>query len=522
MNKVDTTTKRNDAKQRWLKLQTSERASVLTRARQCAAITIPSLLPPEGTESEADLPTPYQAIGAQGTNSLASKLLLALLPANQPFFRMSIDEIALQQLTDKPEEVQKNLAKIERVAQLEIETKAHRVPMFEATKALIVIGDALLNMTNEGKLKYFRLDHYCVKRSPTGEMIELVTKEKVHLEALPEEHREEILAQKSSKVSLDGTDADAEVELYTHVFLKSGVWYQYQQAEDFVLEDTRYTYKKDETIPWLALRWNAKPNSDYGRSHVEEYLGSLRSLEGITMAIVEAASISAKILFLLNPNGVTEEEDLANTENGGFAAGREEDVYVLKIDKLSDMRIANELKNELTQQLSYAFLMVTSVQRQGERVTAEEIRIMVGELEDGLGGVYAVLTQDLQLPLAQLVLNSLQKQKRLPKLPKEIKPMITTGLEALGRGHDLQKLRMFGSALKEILGEEAALNELKANNITMLVATAIGLDATSITKSEEDKAAEQEQAQQAQMMQGAAPGVAKEIAKGAVQQNGQN
>ncbi len=478
---------------------------ILNRARQCAALTIPALLPPEGTTQESELPTPYQAIGAQGTNNLASKLLLALLPANQPFFRMSIDEISLAQLTDKPEEIQKNLAKIERVAQDYMETKAYRVMLFEALKMLVVSGNVLLNMTNDGKLKLFRIDSYCVKRSPTGELLEIITKENIHPEALPEKHRE--------LVKEEGKEKE-EVEIYTHIYLEDGVWSQYQQIKEQVLEDTKYTYPKDARLPWLALRWNAKPNNDYGRGHVEEYLGALRSLEGITMSIVEAAAISAKILFMIDPNGTTEEEDLTDTANGGVCAGREEDVHVLRVDKQADLQVANQLKQELTQQLSYAFLMVQAVQRDAERVTAEEMRIMVGELEDGLGGVYAVLTQDLQLPLAELVLSALTKDKKLPKLPEEIKPMITTGIEALGRGHDLNKLRTFGATLKEILGEEQGVAVLKSSNIVMMIATACGLDSNDVAKTEDELAKERSQQQQEGMVSDAVPHIAKEAAKG--------
>ncbi|WP_416142518.1 portal protein [Escherichia coli] len=46
----------------------------------------------------------------------------------------------------------------------------------------------------------------------------------------------------------------------------------------------------------------------------------------------------------------------------------------------------------------------SAVQRTGERVTAEEIRYVASELEDTLGGVYSILSQELQLPLVRVLL----------------------------------------------------------------------------------------------------------------------
>ncbi|KKK49893.1 hypothetical protein LCGC14_3130440, partial [marine sediment metagenome] len=88
------------AKQRWVKLN-SLRNGVLDRARQAAQLTIPSILPDEGQDENAELPQPYQSLGARGVNNLASKLLLALLPPSQTFFRFSIDAEVKEQLKDK-------------------------------------------------------------------------------------------------------------------------------------------------------------------------------------------------------------------------------------------------------------------------------------------------------------------------------------------------------------------------------------------------------------------------------------
>ena len=64
--------------------------------------------------------------------------------------------------------------------------------------------------------------------------------------------------------------------------------------------------------------------------------------------------------------------------------------------------------------------MNESVQRDAERVTAEEIRLMAEQLESGLAGVYSMLSQELQLPLIKRVLFLMEQAGEIP-------PILLTG-----------------------------------------------------------------------------------------------
>jgi len=72
-----------------------ERLTFLNRARESAELTLPYLVPPEGHNETTTFPTPFQGMGARGVNNLSSKLLLALLPPNSPFFRLVVDYYAM-------------------------------------------------------------------------------------------------------------------------------------------------------------------------------------------------------------------------------------------------------------------------------------------------------------------------------------------------------------------------------------------------------------------------------------------
>ena len=89
--------KYQSAKSRYTTLE-ANRDPFLDRARDSAEFTIPSIMPRDYHNEHTTLYTPYQGIGARGTNNLASKLLLALLPPNTPFFRLAIDEYTMAEI----------------------------------------------------------------------------------------------------------------------------------------------------------------------------------------------------------------------------------------------------------------------------------------------------------------------------------------------------------------------------------------------------------------------------------------
>ena len=250
---------------------------------------------------------------------------------------------------------------------------------------------------------------------------------------------------------------------------------------------------------------------------MEEYLGDLMSLESLTKSIVTGSAAAAKVLFLNNPNGTTNTKRISTAETGAIVEGNAADVTVLQVNKFNDFRVAMEVAQTIEQRLSQAFLLMSSLQRNAERVTAEEIRQMVADLEASHGGVYANLQQELQLPLIKRFLSRLTKAGKLPELPKDtIKPVITTGLDALGRGQDIQKLDVFVQGALAL--GEAAMPYLKVGEYLNQRAIAQGLEAQSLIYSE----AEVQQAQQQSMLQQtamqAAPGAINEVTKGVVQQ----
>lgn len=483
------------------KLET-DRHNFLTRARDCSKFTIPTLIPPDGHSSGTKYYTPYQGIGARGVNNLASKLLLALLPPNSPFFRLQIDDFTLEQLTQQEgmrAQVEEGLNKIERAVQSEIEAGAVRVSAFEAMKHLLVGGNALLYLPDEGGMRVFPLEKYVVRRDPMGNVMDIIVHEQLAHDALPKDIRE-ALPEEAAKEP-NGTK---DVDLYTHVYLEDGKWKVYQEIKGMIVPGSEGSYPKDKS-PWIPVRFTKVDGENYGRSYVEEYLGDVKSLEGLSQAIVEGSAAAAKVLFLVNPNGTTSQQTLAEADNGAIVEGNDQDVSVLQLQKYNDFRVALETATRIEERLAFAFLLNSAVQRNGERVTAEEIRYMANELESALGGIYSILSQEMQLPMVNRIMFSMERKKKMPTLPKgTVKPVIVTGIEALGRGNDMAKLQAFF--------ESAALvsqlpPEIDKSDALKRLGTSLGIDMKGLVKSPEQLQAEQEQAQQMVMMQQALPNI---------------
>jgi len=504
---------------KYAKLETSRR-TFLDRARECAELTIPSLLPKDGHSSASRLPTPWQGIGARGVNNLASKLLLALLPPNAPFFRLSIDDFTLEKLTQQEgmrAKVEEGLNRIERSVMNEIETNAIRVGGFEALKQLLVAGNVLVYLPKEGGVRVFRLDRFVVKRDPMGNVLDIITKETVSPETLTPEIREML-----SEADSSDTDRNKSVDMYTHIYREGTKWQVYQEIKGKKIPGTEGSYPIDKS-PWIPIRFTKIDGEDYGRGYVEEYLGDLKSLEGLSQAIVEGSAAAAKVLFMVNPNGVTDMAQLAEADNGAFVEGTQADVSALQVQKFNDFRVALETVNTINERMSFAFLLNSAVQRSGERVTAEEIRYMANELESALGGIYSILSQEFQLPLVKRIMFQMERGKRLPTLPEgTVEPVIVTGMEALGRGNDLARLDQFISVVQQIPDAAGMINW---TDYLTRRGTALGIDMKGLVKSEEQVAQEAQQAQQMAMMQQAmnpAIQAGGKIVQESMKQNGQS
>ena len=470
---------------------TSYRNHFLDIAVECSELTLPYLIQrDELRPSHKNLRQPWQSVGSKAVVTLASKLMLALLPPQTTFFKLQIDDSKLG--TELPAEIRSELdlsfAKMERMVMDSIAASGDRVAVHQAIKHLVVGGNALLYMGKEG-IKHYPLNRYVVERDGNGNVIEIVTKELINKQLLPQEFQE---LKARETVALGSNTND--VEIYTHVKLDNNRWVWHQEAFDKVIPNTDGKAPKDAN-PWLVLRFNSVDGENYGRGRVEEFLGDFKSLNALSQAMVEGSASAAKVVFVVSPSSMTKPQTIAQAGNGAIVQGRPEDIGVIQVGKTADFSTAMQMMQNLERRLLEAFLVLNV--RQSERTTAEEVRLTQLELEQQLGGLFSLLTVEFLVPYLNRKLLVLSRSGQLPKYPKDlVRPTIVAGINALGRGQDRESLTAFITTVAQTLGPEALMKFINADEAIKRLAAAQGIDVLNLVKSMEDQQAEADAAAQ--------------------------
>ena len=491
------------ARERYNQLS-SNRTQFLSTAVECSELTLPYLVKEDtSSQSHLNLSQPWQSVGAKAVVNLAAKLGLALLPPQTTFFKLQIrdDKLGEELPAEVRSELDLSFSKMERMVMDYVNASSDRVVLNQALKHLIVSGNALIFMGKDG-LKHFPLNRYVVNRDGNGNVLEIVTKELISRKVLGKDfpdYKEE--KPNTPNGDFAGSGDDNDVEIYTYVKLdeSNGRWVWYQECHGMILTNSRSTAPKN-TSPWLPLRFNTVDGEDYGRGRVEEFLGDLRSLDGLSQALTEGSAAAAKVVFLVSPSSTTKPQTIAQAGNGAIVQGRPDDVAVIQVGKTADFGTAATMIQGLERRINAAFLILSV--RQSERTTAEEVRLTQMELEQQLGGLFSLLTVEFLIPYLNRTLLILQRSNQLPKIPKNIvRPQIVAGVNALGRGQDRESLIQFIGTISQTMGPEATMKLIDPSEYIKRLAAAQGIDVLNLVKTQQQLQQETQQQQQQAMAQ---------------------
>ena len=465
------------AKERYSQLA-SGRTQFLDMAVECSELTLPYLITRDDNyKGRRSLQQPWQSVGAKAVVTLAAKLMLATLPPQTSFFKLQVRDDKLGDTLDPQmrTELDLSFSKMERLIMDYIAASNDRVVVHQALKHLIVSGNALIFMGKDG-LKHYPLNRYVVNRDGNGKIIEIVTKELISRKILGIEQP------KNDPVTNSEVPYEDDAEVYTCVKMDegSGRWKWHQEVDDMILPGSQSTAPKNAS-PWLVLRFNTVDGEDYGRGRVEEFLGDLKSLNGLAQALVEGASVASKVVFLVSPYATTKPQTLAQAGNGAIVQGRPEDVGVVQVGKTADFATAANLSATIEKRILEAFLVMNI--RNAERVTAEEVRLTQLELEQSLGGIFSLITVEFLVPYLNRTLLVLQRTNQIPKLPKDVvRPKIVAGINSLGRGQDNESLTRFMATIAQTLGPEALVKFINPAEAVTRLAAAQGIDVLNLVK----------------------------------------
>lgn len=358
-----------------------DRQPYLDKAKEAAKYTIPSLITDEYNSTPRVIETPNQSVGADGINNLSAKTTLALLPPNQPFYKFSMDEVALKQQSQESgqdkakfeQDVNKGLSTTEKMLTDYNEQHGDRICFGEATKHYYVAGNVFLVHQPKTGLKYYPLSRFCVKRDYVGNVLTAITQETINFFALPFEMQTAVLTQLAVKEHKSEEDLikelkEKDVDLFTAYKRKKGkYWETWQEVEGVEVPKSRGKYPI-EICPFMALRYAPVDGESYGRGLIEEYIGDVSYLDTLSLAMKQSSLAAAKLLFLVSPQGVTKIKSLAKARNGDFVVGRPDDVRSLQTEKYYDLKVAQAEADKIERRLNRIFLLKAAIQRDAERV----------------------------------------------------------------------------------------------------------------------------------------------------------
>lgn len=459
---------------RWQELSADRRGFIL-RTERYAAVTIPKVcLPDDIKQTTESIQHDYQSVGAQATNHLTNKLMLAMFAPSRPFFRLDPStelskQLAANNITE--DQLRTGLVEGEQRAIRVLDQRAVRPKLYETLRHLIITGNVLLDMTDDALPRVIALKRYAVKRSISGRLIEILIHERVMYDELEDEVKE----------AVPGKQGKQPVDFLRWYRWSKGRWHLTVHVDSQQLPDAFGNDWAETDFPVHVLTWDLADEHDYGTGLVEDYSGDFGTLSTLSEAEVKSAILSSDYRWLANPSGITDLNAFKQSVTGDVIAGQKDDLTLVAMVSGNALEQIGKTADKFVQRIGRAFLLGTAVTRDAERVTAEEIRMQANELETALGGVYSRLAVELQLPLVRWLLKAIDVTIEGTKL----EPTIVTGLAALSRAADASQLKQFladASAAAQM--PEQVLIRLQWENVLGTLAAASGLNATKYVRPE--------------------------------------
>ena len=511
-----------------------QRQETLDRARFCAALTKPWVLPPEGWTEGEKLPESFSSLAARGITNLEGRLLLAIFPPpGQPWFKLKPAGAMRFDPNVPPELLQEfqnglhlqELMILSRLEKVNLNSSSggrragFRSRMRLALSQLLITGDVLMRISDDFDVQVFRRDNYVTKRTPAGDVICHITREKIDPLTLPPAMLEE------SGLNMDHLSSmaveDRIQDLYTSVEWNPVAkhWEINQEINDRVINSLT-----EKVTPYMSVTYSLPPGADYGRGLVEENLGDVRSMNELTERILDFAGIASKQIFALDYNSQVRPQDLAEPSGAVIQArvqgGQVTDVGMLRADKLSDFNVVAGVRDSIRRDLAVTMLMEAESTPKGDRVTAFQVQRVAMELEGALGGLYAPIADSMQMPLIERVRHVLVKRGDLVELPDDaVEITAVTGVQALANENDQAKVMQL-LQMMQALGPEA-FARVDQGVLTDLLMRQAGIYEPGLIKSEEQMQQEMQAMQQQQVQQAVAQ-KAIDVGGNVIAQNAEN
>lgn len=478
-----------------------KRANKIQRAREWASLVLPPLFSDEGSHGEDDLFYTFSSFAGRGATRLAAKLTNSTIPPN----RIKFFEIDLSHLVEVSDEEVANfrsqVARLELAIMEEIWASNVREVLYRMYQHLVVIGDGMMDQDDDFVFGFTRVDDYVTVRNGKDKVVEIILREWVNSDRLPPEW-ESIPKSQTSSVDA-GRMRDGQEPVFTQ-FLLDDETKKWKVLKQFRGRNVSRPNDSYDVLPYFVARWATRDKDNYGRSLVEENAGDIRSLEGMTEALIQGIATNSWGMTMVDPTGLTQIRDVEEAKNWDTIPGRAADITFAQPNAVAQIQITSNAVQDLQASLREVFLMNVASQLTGERVTATQVLAAAQELEQATGGLFSSITREIQEPIVRRAIAVLVKKNKLdPDLVELIndgtlKINIKTGLDALGR--QIEAGRLFG-VIDRLKDNPEAMSVFDMTEVARFLVEAEGIDPRGLVKSRERQAQEASEAQQQALQQ---------------------
>lgn len=510
-------------KEEYKSLETA-RKPYIDRARKFADVTLKYMFPDveEGQETNTlDLTGDWQIDGPMLVNHLANVYLDMTFPVTRSFFKNSaapeIIENAAKAQNSSETDIDMQMSMAEKAANTEFNIRAGRVAWLECVKNGIISGNFCLYKPEKANFQAYSLEEYVCQRDMSGNWIKLITVDSIAFSTLPKDVQDEVRAE----LALDKDEEKTKnIDLFTRVMLVGGDGsdpedpdYAVQQAVDEVPVESTQVIMKRSQLRWFVDGWNFVRRENYGRGLIEDVYPSLLAISVYSQALLQGVAAATDYKNLVDPDSVVDIVTLNESEPGSWHIGEKDSVTTVDSGKkVQDLSyIQQHIIDPAVAKLSKVFMLRYT--RNKERVTAEEIRQDVRELETAHGGVFSRWSQSFQLPLAKLLLDDVGLDVR----GTGVEVVILTGMAALGRAANNDNINAWLYDLRQLSTiPEFIAGKLKLDMVAQELAIGHDVDYSRFIKTETELQEEQKQMNsminQQMLNENAAKGIGKQVA----------
>lgn len=466
----------------------ADRKPYETTAENIAKISIPYLMRVDGSNQSTATPSSAaQSFNSKLINNLKAKMGMALLPPTTSSFKLKPDATALQELTGGNEsaiaKINQEISVITDVINTELEYQQIRSSMFDAIAQLIAVGSIIVEKVPKKGIMLHPLKSFIATLDNYGKPTQFCILET--LQYLPE--------------GITPKDVKDEYELYTMFKYDNEAknWVMTQDVDGELVGQEK-TFKENK-LPYKYLGWNWAVGEKYHRPFADDYYADMLQIDKLAKLNTDGAVISAKSLILVDPRGNrTNKREIAKTNNGDVIDGRAEDITSFQLNKNHDFQVSNQREAEIKRDLKESFLDNGAVTRDAERVTAQEIRVMAQQLEAStLAGIYSKMSLEWSKWIVEMIMSELNIKFEAVDVD------VLTGLDALGRNQESQRLDAFVTRLAQLQLSEY----IKSSELISRYAAYENINTNGLIKTQEEvdkERAEAVKAQQNQMLAEAA------------------